>query len=186
MSTVPVRRPPSAVRGPARALAPPSPGSSRQRDERETVPRGAEVQGSLALDRAPRRDRAGGPRAAAGATATAPASTARCRSGPPGSRRPPSRCSAATGPSRSCCAGRPRRSTHDLHRRVRILRRDCAARQRAPADVRPQVRSVHVCQPPPAAAEVSVHVRHGHRSRAIAARIERRDGRWTCMALQFG
>jgi rhodanese-related sulfurtransferase len=48
------------------------------------------------------------------------------------------------------------------------------------------VRSVHVFLPSPASAEVSVHVRHGQRSRAIAARIERFDGRWTCTALEFG
>ena len=52
--------------------------------------------------------------------------------------------------------------------------------------VRPQVRSVHVFQPQPGTAEVSVHVRHGHRSRALAARLERRKGRWTCVALQLG
>jgi hypothetical protein len=48
------------------------------------------------------------------------------------------------------------------------------------------VRSVHVFLPSPASAEVSVHVRHGQRSRAIAARIEQFDGRWTCTALEFG
>jgi rhodanese-related sulfurtransferase len=45
---------------------------------------------------------------------------------------------------------------------------------------------VHVFRPGPASAEVSVHVRHGHRSRAIAARLEQRDGRWRCVALQLG
>jgi uncharacterized protein DUF6459 len=73
----------------------------------------------------------------------------------------------------------------DLDRRVRILGRSAPAPQRR-RSVRPQVRSVHVCRPAPTAAEVSVHVRHGHRSRALAARLERRDGRWLCVALQLG
>ena len=60
----------------------------------------------------------------------------------------------------------------DLDRRVRILGRTTAAPRRQ-RTVRAQVRSVHVFQPTPASAEVSVHVRHGHRSRAIAARLEK-------------
>jgi hypothetical protein len=73
----------------------------------------------------------------------------------------------------------------DLDRRVRILSRTAATPQRL-RTIRPQVRSVHVCQPRPGTAEVSVHVQHGRRSRAIAARLEQRNGRWTCVALQFG
>ena len=73
----------------------------------------------------------------------------------------------------------------DLDRRVRILGRTAPAPQRL-RTVRPQVRSVHVFQPEPTCAEVSVHVRHGHRSRAIAARLELRDQRWRCVALQLG
>ncbi len=73
----------------------------------------------------------------------------------------------------------------DLDRRVRILGRTAPAPQRQ-RTVRPQVRSVHVFQPEPTCAEVSVHVRHGHRSRAIAARLELRDDRWRCVALQLG
>jgi hypothetical protein len=52
--------------------------------------------------------------------------------------------------------------------------------------LRSTVRSVHLFCPSPEAAEISVHVRHGERSRAIAARIELVDGRWCCTALQFG
>jgi rhodanese-related sulfurtransferase len=52
--------------------------------------------------------------------------------------------------------------------------------------VRPQVRSVHVFHPTPDSAEVSVHVRHGQRSRAIAARLELTRGRWQCTVLQLG
>ncbi len=73
----------------------------------------------------------------------------------------------------------------DLDRRVRILARTAPAPQRL-RTIRPQVRSVHVFQPEPGTAEVSVHVRHGQRSRAIAARLERRHDRWTCVALQLG
>jgi hypothetical protein len=72
----------------------------------------------------------------------------------------------------------------DLDRRVKILGR--SAPPVPVRSVRPQVRSVHVFQPAPTAAEVSVHVRHGHRSRALAARLERRNDRWLCVALQLG
>lgn len=52
--------------------------------------------------------------------------------------------------------------------------------------LRSQVRSVHVFCPSAHAAELSIHVRQGERSRAIAARIELYDGRWCCTFLQFG
>jgi hypothetical protein len=52
--------------------------------------------------------------------------------------------------------------------------------------LRSHVRSVHLFCPSPETAEISVHVRHGERSRAIAARIELVEGRWCCTALQFG
>lgn len=72
----------------------------------------------------------------------------------------------------------------DLERRVQLVR---LARPSTRARVvRPQVRSVHVCQPDAGCAEVSVHVRHGERSRALAARLEHRDGRWVCTALELG
>lgn len=73
----------------------------------------------------------------------------------------------------------------DLERRVRILARTSPSAQRL-RTVRPQVRSVHVFQPTPETAEVSVHVRHGQRSRALAARLELDEGRWQCTALQLG
>ncbi|QLQ11290.1 MAG: hypothetical protein HZY75_14025 [Nocardioidaceae bacterium] len=50
---------------------------------------------------------------------------------------------------------------------------------------RAQVRSVHIFQPGPHKAEVSVHVRIANRSQAVAARIERADGRWVCTALEL-
>jgi hypothetical protein len=73
----------------------------------------------------------------------------------------------------------------DLDRRVRILGRTAPAVERR-RTIRPQVRSVHVCRPAAGCAEVSVHVRYGHRSRALAARLERHVDRWLCVALQLG
>jgi len=73
----------------------------------------------------------------------------------------------------------------ELERRLALLARtsDAGRRKRT---IRPQVRSVHVCHPTPEAAEVSVHVRHGERSRAIAARLELVRGRWQCTVLELG
>ena len=51
---------------------------------------------------------------------------------------------------------------------------------------RPRVVSVHVSQPATDVAEVSGHVRHAGRSRALAARLEHRRDRWVCTALQWG
>jgi hypothetical protein len=73
----------------------------------------------------------------------------------------------------------------DLERRVRILARTSPAPLRR-RTIRPLVYSVHVYQPTQTSAEVSVHVRYGPRSRAIAARLEQRDGRWRCTDLQLG
>jgi len=71
----------------------------------------------------------------------------------------------------------------DLQRRALLVRQAASGTR---SRIRPQVRSVHVCRPAPRSAEVSVHVRHGARSRALAMRLERRDDRWTCTVLQFG
>ncbi len=73
----------------------------------------------------------------------------------------------------------------DLLRRTAALNRAAAPELRS-RRLRAQVQSVHVFLPSAASAEVSVHVRHGQRSRAIAARIEQFDGRWMCTALEFG
>lgn len=73
----------------------------------------------------------------------------------------------------------------DLRLRVRLLGRLAPAEQRRRLP-RPQVLSVRVCRPGAGVAEVSVHVRHGRRSRALAARLERRHGRWQCTVLEFG
>lgn len=72
----------------------------------------------------------------------------------------------------------------ELTRRTRILAR---ARGVSPKPVsRLQVRTVRICRPCDQVAELCVHVRHGQRSRALAARLETRDGRWQCTAVQFG
>lgn len=71
----------------------------------------------------------------------------------------------------------------DVERRAAAVARAAGGRARS---VRPQVRSVHLCRPTPDAAEVSVHLSHGPRSRALALRLERVRGRWQCAALAFG
>jgi len=73
----------------------------------------------------------------------------------------------------------------DLSRRTAVLHRSVAPHQRLRRQ-RAVVRSVHVFCPVVTAAEVSVHVRHGDRGRAIAARLEYRDRRWQCVAIEFG
>jgi hypothetical protein len=76
----------------------------------------------------------------------------------------------------------------DLERRTRLVQRAATTgadtlplRSRALA----QVRSVHVSRPSPTVAEVSVHVRHGHRSRALALRLDLIGERWVCTALEL-
>jgi len=73
----------------------------------------------------------------------------------------------------------------DLQRRAALVARTTPADRRV-RRLRSQVRSVHLFCPSPRAAEVSVHVRHGERSRALAARLEVVEGRWCCTALEFG
>jgi hypothetical protein len=73
----------------------------------------------------------------------------------------------------------------DLVRRCEALAGTTGSDQRL-RRLRAQVRSVHLFCPSVRSAELSVHVRHGERSRAIAARLEHVEGRWTCVALQFG
>ena len=75
----------------------------------------------------------------------------------------------------------------DLQRRAVLVAR-AAGHQPGVArlqPVRPQVRSVHTRFVTPSAAETSIHVRYGERSRAVAARFELRRGRWLCTALDF-
>ena len=73
----------------------------------------------------------------------------------------------------------------DLVRRSHALHRATPGDQRL-RRIRATVRSVHLFRPHEDAAELSIHVRHGQRSRAIAARIERIEGRWRCSVLDFG
>jgi hypothetical protein len=73
----------------------------------------------------------------------------------------------------------------DLMHRSHALQRTTPGDQRL-RRVRATVRSVHLYRPTEDAAELSIHVRHGQRSRAIAARIERIEGRWRCSVLDFG
>ncbi|WP_254069970.1 Rv3235 family protein [Pimelobacter simplex] len=75
----------------------------------------------------------------------------------------------------------------DLHRRALLVARAGGhqpglARVQA---VRPRVQSVHACFLSDAVVECGVHVRHGARSRAVAARFERVEQRWICTALDF-
>jgi hypothetical protein len=73
----------------------------------------------------------------------------------------------------------------ELQRRATLLTGTTPGDRRV-RRLRSQVRSVHLFCPSPEAAEISVHVRHGERSRAIAARVQLVEGRWCCTALQFG
>ena len=76
----------------------------------------------------------------------------------------------------------------DLHRRALLVARAGCHKPgvgRVMA-VRPRVQSVHLHHPATGVAEASVHVRHGERSRALAARFELRRHRWIATALEFG
>ena len=74
----------------------------------------------------------------------------------------------------------------DLGRRAQVVRsavlRDSTTRVQ---QVRPLVESVHTCWLTQRAAEVSVRVRYGRRSRAVAMRFEQRKGRWLAVAVEF-
>lgn len=75
----------------------------------------------------------------------------------------------------------------DLHRRALLVAR-AGGHQPGLArvqPVRPRVQSVHACFITDDVVECGVHVRHGERSRAVAARFERSDQRWICTALDF-
>ena len=75
----------------------------------------------------------------------------------------------------------------DLERRAQLVAR---AGRHQPGQgrvqpVRPKVLGVHTCFLSRQVVEVSVHVRYGERSRALAARFENADRRWCCTALEF-
>ena len=75
----------------------------------------------------------------------------------------------------------------DLTRRAQLVARAGGHRpgQGPVQPVRPVVAGVHSCFLGADVAEVSVHVRYGRRSRALAARFVHRGGRWQCSALDF-
>lgn len=52
-------------------------------------------------------------------------------------------------------------------------------------EARARMRSMHLFCPGPGIAEVSLHLSHGERSRAVAGRLELRHGAWTCVVLEF-
>jgi len=75
----------------------------------------------------------------------------------------------------------------DLARRAQVVRtavlRDSSAVR--VQQVRPLVESSHTCWLDEYVAEVSVRVRYGRRSRAVALRFEQRSGRWVAVAVEF-
>ncbi|MBA2640375.1 MAG: hypothetical protein H0U77_10430 [Nocardioidaceae bacterium] len=73
----------------------------------------------------------------------------------------------------------------EVQRRADDILASTDASVRAHTD-RARVVSVHLCRPRVDVAEVSGHVRHAGRSRALAARLERRRDRWVCTALLLG
>jgi hypothetical protein len=75
----------------------------------------------------------------------------------------------------------------DLARRAHLV---AAAAGRRPGSgdiqsVRPQLVAAHTSFVSDCCAEVSLHVRYGHRSRAVAARFELIRDRWQVSALEF-
>lgn len=75
----------------------------------------------------------------------------------------------------------------DLSRRAQLVARAGGHEpgQSRVQPVRPRVVGVRACFVDSNIVEAGLHVRYGQRSRAVAARFERRDGRWICTALEF-
>jgi hypothetical protein len=75
----------------------------------------------------------------------------------------------------------------DLHRRALLVGRAGGHQPGAGRvqPVRPQVVSVHACFVSPRVAEASARIRYGARSRALALRFEKRRDRWLCTAMEF-
>jgi hypothetical protein len=75
----------------------------------------------------------------------------------------------------------------DLGRRAHLVARAVGRRpgQGGIQGTRPQVVGLRSCFVTERAVEVSAHVRYGRRSRALAARFERQRDRWVCCALEF-
>lgn len=80
-----------------------------------------------------------------------------------------------------------------LQRRAALLHRTTPADRRL-RRLRSQIRSIHLDRPRPGAVELAIHLRRGHRSLAVAARLEQRAERrrgelrvaWLCTALELG
>ena len=72
-----------------------------------------------------------------------------------------------------------------IGRRTRLRARQQKSGAIAPS-TRARVVSVRVSQPTDGVAEVAARVRHGVRSHALAVRLERREQRWICTALEWG
>ncbi|MBS44767.1 MAG: hypothetical protein CMH83_16705 [Nocardioides sp.] len=75
----------------------------------------------------------------------------------------------------------------DLERRAQLVARsgDHMPGAGRVQPVRPRVLSVHTCEVSEDVVETAAHVSYGHRSRAVAARFRRHEGRWVCTALDF-
>lgn len=74
----------------------------------------------------------------------------------------------------------------DLRRRARLASLAGLRDPMLPHPVRARVHSLHATYPTPGVLEAAAHIRHGARSRAVAVRFERREGRgWLCTALDF-
>lgn len=76
----------------------------------------------------------------------------------------------------------------DLGRRAQLVTAAAGtspARGRGRGAIRPVLRSAHTSLVHDHALEAAAHVRHGARSRALAARFEPVDGRWQCVALEW-
>lgn len=51
--------------------------------------------------------------------------------------------------------------------------------------IRPQVRSIRICEVNDTVAEASIVLQYGPRASAVAVRLEAADGRWLCTAFDF-
>ncbi|MDF9717571.1 hypothetical protein INN71_05515 [Nocardioides sp. ChNu-153] len=169
---------------------------------RPVVPLRASLQGTLALDLVPEMDPPAAPRRRPREAGVAPAA-ARPGAGMPGdadlrTRRDLERWAHRYVQAAVEIAGGDRPATQllrwtaravylDLERRGQLVARASVhhGAGRSRSTVRPHVLSVHVGFVGPGTAEVCAHVRYGGRSRAVAARFERADERWTCTALEF-
>jgi hypothetical protein len=75
----------------------------------------------------------------------------------------------------------------DLNRRAQLVARAGGHQpgQARVQPVRPRVIGVRTCFVDSETVEAGLHIRYGQRSRAVAARFERREERWVCTALEF-